>query len=74
MEEPTYKTQEDHEDRLIRIERALFGDKDRGGKGMEAKLDEMYDILIQAKGWKSLGIIIIMLGGAIAVLKGFFIR
>lgn len=68
------KAYEDHEDRLIRIERALFGDRERGGKGMEAKLDEMYDILIQAKGWKSLAILIIMLGGTIAVLKGFFIR
>lgn len=60
-----------HEDRITAIETALFGDQERNKKGMEEKLDEMYEILIQAKGWKSLALIIIMLGGAIAVLKGF---
>lgn len=62
-----------HEDRITAIETALFGDKERNKKGMEEKLDEMYEILIQAKGWKSLALIIIMLGGAIAVLKGWLI-
>lgn len=52
----------------------IFGDPTRGEKGMKQKVDEIHEILIQAKGLKGVLYILIAIGGALAVIKGIFIR
>lgn len=65
---------QDHNTRIKRLEHVVFGDEATNEKGMKEKIDEMYDILVQAKGWKSLALIIVLVGGVIAVFKSVFIK
>ena len=59
----------DHEERLLEIEKVIFGDKEHNVKGMNEKLDEMYTILVQAKGIKGLFGTIILFGATLTVIK-----
>ena len=62
---------------IKRINDVIFGDPNAGELGMVHKVNEMYDMLIQAKGVKSLLGIVMLIGaalGAMAVIKTFFIR
>lgn len=58
-------------DEIRDIKRVLFGDETTGEKGMKQKQDEMYEILVQAKGFKTLGSTILLIAAVIAVLKGW---
>ena len=52
----------------------MFGNARTHEKGMLEKVDEMHTILTQAKGIKGMLFILIAIGGALAVLKGFLMR
>lgn len=54
------------------MQEVIFGNAKTGEKGMKQKVDEMHEILVQAKGLKGFLVILIIIGGAIAVLKGFW--
>jgi hypothetical protein len=65
------------EDDIQNIMRVLHGDPVTGEKGMVNKVNEMYEMLVQAKGAKSLLGIVMLIGGAMGALlaiKTFFIR
>lgn len=63
--------EQEHRDRIDTLEGVVFGNPKTGEKGMKTKVDEMHDILTQAKGVKGVLYILIAIGGAIAVLKGW---
>ncbi len=75
MPKPTYTT----EDRVEILERAVFGDESLDEKGMKKKVDEIHDLLVQAKG---IGLffggvrgffgILIVIASAWALIKGWF--
>lgn len=54
----------DLRDKVENIEHVFFGNEQTKEKGMVKKVDEMYDILTQAKGAGSLLKIITLIGGA----------
>lgn len=62
---------EGHTDRLNRV---VFGDESSDELGMKKKVDEIHQILVQAKGLKGFLYIMIAIGGAFAVLKGWVIK
>ena len=52
----------------------IFGNNRTGEKGMKQKVDEMHEILTRAKGIPWLLGVLILMGGALAVLKGWLMR
>ena len=50
----------------------VFGNEKTNDKGMKQKVDEMHDMLTQAKGLKNILGILISLGAAFAIMKGWF--
>lgn len=70
MEEPHKAIMEDVET----LKEVVFGNPKTGEKGMKAKVDEMHEMLVQARGLRGFLYILIAVGGAAAVLKGFFIK
>lgn len=70
MEEPKKTIMED----VTTLKEVVFGNPKTGDKGMKAKVDEMHEMLIQARGLRGFLYILIAVGGAAAVLKGFFMK
>jgi hypothetical protein len=64
-------TLEDHVETLNEV---IFGNPKTGEKGMKSKVDEMHEMLIQAKGLRGFLYVIIAIGGAAAILKGWFVK
>lgn len=50
------------------IKYTLYGNPETGEKGMATKVNEMYDMLIVAKGGKTLLGMIVLLGAAVSAL------
>lgn len=59
---------------FLEMREVVFGNQRTGEKGIKQKVDEMHEILTQAKGWKSLGIIIVLIGASFAVLKEWIMK
>ena len=54
------------------IRRVIFGDRETQDMGMKEKVDKIYEILVQAKGYKgAVGLLVLMAAG-FAIMKGFF--
>ena len=62
------------EEEIDILKRAVFGDEDLGEQGMKDKVDEIHHILIQVKGLRGFLYILIAIGGAVTVIKGFIYK
>lgn len=58
-------------DEIRTINFVVFGNPTTGEKGMKQKVDDIHEVMIQLRGWKSLGMIILMFGAVIAMVKGW---
>jgi hypothetical protein len=56
------------------LKTVVFGNKELGEKGMKEKVDDMHEILMGFRGMKSILGVVILIGLAIATIKGFFIK
>lgn len=56
------------------LNEVVFGNEKTKTKGIAEKVDEMHTILTQAKGLRGFLYIMIAIGGAVAVLKGFITK
>lgn len=77
MEELLKKHIDEDQRNFLEIREVFFGNKETGEIGLIQKVNELHELLIQAKGVKSFMGIVILIGavfGAITVIKGFFIR
>ena len=54
------------------LQQVIFGNERTGDKGMKEKVDEMHEIIVAVRGWRALLYILIAIGGAVAVLKGWW--
>lgn len=63
--------QNEHE-RIQTLEEVVFGNERTGELGIKQKVDEIHEILVQAKGLKGVLYLLIAIGGAIAMVKGIF--
>lgn len=61
------------EDKLEKLWGAVFGDKETNTQGMKDKVDEIHQLLITAKGFKSTLSLILLIAAVIAVLKGWLL-
>lgn len=64
----------EQERELREMRDVIFGNPRTGTKGVSQKVDEIHEIIVQAKGWKSLGIIIVLIGASFAVLKEWLMK
>lgn len=61
-------------DNVKLLKNVVFGNKEIGEMGIKEKVDDIHNILIQAKGIKGFFGLIILIGILIITLKGWFIR
>lgn len=69
MDEKQCATRVEQHDTLWEV---VFGNEKTNDKGMKQKVDEMHEMLVQAKGLKNILGILISLGAAFAIMKGWF--
>lgn len=62
-----------HDDHIAQIRNTLYGNKDIGLVGMSEKLDNIHEILVQAKGLKGLLNGVVLLAAVIAIVKGWIL-
>lgn len=58
-------------DEIAGLKVTVYGDKNKGVKGMNDKVDEIHTILVQAKGVKWVLHSILLIAAVLAVLKGW---